>query len=207
MSAIEEKTTAPPQEEAVEKSFIGAQDLLADSFRLGLQVYESGFLPNFIVGVWRGGSPVGIAVQELLDYFGVQTDHIAIRTSLYSGINERRRRVRVHGLGYVLDSVNHEDNLLIVDDVWDSGRSIKAVIDKLREKGRRNAPADIRVATVYFKPGMSKVEGRPDYFIHETEKWLVFPHELQGLTPEEIGRKQSIEGIREKLANHARDNA
>ena len=67
--------------------------------------------------------------------------------------------------------------------------------------------ADIRVATVYFKPGMSKVEGRPDYFIHETEKWLVFPHELQGLTPEEIGRKQSIEGIREKLANHARDNA
>ena len=140
MSAIEEKTTAPPQEEAVEKSFIGAQDLLADSFRLGLQVYESGFLPNFIVGVWRGGSPVGIAVQELLDYFGVQTDHIAIRTSLYSGINERRRRVRVHGLGYVLDSVNHEDNLLIVDDVWDSGRSIKAVIDKLREKGRRNAP-------------------------------------------------------------------
>lgn len=204
MSVIEQKASEPPQEETIEKRFIGARELLADSFRLGMQVYESGFLPDFIVGVWRGGSPVGIAVQELLDYFGVHTDHIAIRTSLYSGINERRRRVRVHGLGYVLDSVNHDHNLLIVDDVWDSGRSIKAVIEKLREKGRRNAPEDIRVATVYFKPGMSKVEGRPDYFIHETDKWLVFPHELQGLTLEEISRKQSIEGIRDKLEKYAR---
>ena len=207
MSATEKKTIEPPQEKVIDKCFIGAQELLADSFRLGMQVYESGFLPNFIVGVWRGGSPVGIAVQELLDYFGVHTDHIAIRTSLYSGINERRRRVRVHGLGYVLDSVNHDHNLLIVDDVWDSGRSIKAVIDKLRQKGRRNAPRDIRVATVYFKPGMNKVEGRPDYFIHETDKWLVFPHELQGLTPEEVGRKQSIEGIRDKLHQYARKDS
>lgn len=204
MSAIEKKTVETPPAGVIEKRFIGARELLADSFKLGLQVYESGFLPNFIVGVWRGGSPVGIAVQELLDYFGVHSDHIAIRTSLYSGINERRRRVRVHGLGYVLDSVNHEDNLLIVDDVWDSGRSIKAVIEKLREKGRRNAPRDIRVATVYFKPGMNKVEGRPDYYIHETDRWLVFPHELQGLTLEEIGRKQSVEGIRDKLEKHSR---
>lgn len=147
---------------------------------------------------------MGIAVQELLDYFAVHTDHIAIRTSLYSGINERRNRVRVHGLGYVLDNVSHDHNLLIVDDVWDSGRSIKAVIAKLREKGRRNAPEDIRVATVYFKPSMNKVEGQPDYFVHETDKWLVFPHELQGLTMEEIGRKQSVEGIRDKLEKYGK---
>ncbi len=185
------------------KHFIGARELLADSFRLGMQVYESGFRPSFIVGIWRGGSPVGIAVQELLDYFDIETDHIAIRTSLYSGINERRKRVRVHGLGYVLENISHEDELLIVDDVWDTGRSIKAVIDKLRHKARRNAPADIRVATVYFKPAMSEVNSRPDYCVHETDEWLVFPHELKGLSLDEIRSKQSVEGIRDRLEKYA----
>lgn len=203
MTAAKSETAAEAAA-TVEKYFIGARELLADSFRLGMQVYESGFKPSFIVGIWRGGSPVGIAVQELLDYFGIETDHIAIRTSLYEGINERRKRVRVHGLGYVLDNIDHEDGLLIVDDVWDSGRSIKAVIDKLRIQARRNAPKDIRVATVYFKPSMNKVKGKPDYYVHETSKWLVFPHELVGLTMEEIRRKQSVEGIREKLEKHSR---
>ena len=61
--------------------FIGADDLLRDSFQLAANVYEGGFRPDFLVGLWRGGSAVGIAVQEGLDYFGVPTDHIAIRTS------------------------------------------------------------------------------------------------------------------------------
>lgn len=203
MTAAESESAAEADTK-IEKYFIGARELLADSFRLGMQVYESGFRPSFIVGIWRGGSPVGIAVQELLDYFGVETDHIAIRTSLYSGIDERRKRVRVHGLGYVLDNIDHEDGLLIVDDVWDSGRSIKAVIDKLRIQARRNAPADIRVATVYFKPSMNKVKGKPDYFVHETDQWLVFPHELQGLSMDEILAKQSVEGIREQLQKYER---
>ena len=64
--------------------FIGANELLRDSFQLAANIYEAGFKPDFLVGLWRGGSAVGIAVQEGLDYFGVQTDHIAIRTS-YTG--------------------------------------------------------------------------------------------------------------------------
>ena len=81
----------------MEKIFINAQDLLLDSFKLAAQIYESGFRPDFIIGIWRGGTPVGIAVQEYLDYKGVITDHIAIRTSLYTGINEQSKTVRVHG--------------------------------------------------------------------------------------------------------------
>jgi len=64
-----------------EKQYIEAQDLLDDSFRLGLKVLDSGFLPDFIVGIWRGGTPVGIAVQELFEHNGIGSDHIAIRTS------------------------------------------------------------------------------------------------------------------------------
>jgi len=52
-----------------DKKFIDAQELMEDSVRLGVKILNSGFRPNFIVGVWRGGSPVGIVVQELLDFY------------------------------------------------------------------------------------------------------------------------------------------
>ena len=51
--------------------FIAANDLLQDSFQLAANIYEADFRPDFLVGLWRGGSAVGIAVQEGLDYFGV----------------------------------------------------------------------------------------------------------------------------------------
>jgi hypoxanthine phosphoribosyltransferase len=169
-----------------EKQFIKAQELLEDSFRLGRKVLESGFKPDFIVGIWRGGTPVGIAVQELLEHNGIDSDHIAIRTSSYEGIEQRGKRIRVHGLNYIVKNADAEQCLLIVDDVFDTGLSIKAIIDSLNRVSRRNAPHDIRVATVFFKPRNNRTERRPDYFVHETEKWLVFPHELNGLSPEEI---------------------
>ena len=173
-----------------EKQYIQAQELLDDSFRLGLRVLRSGFKPDFIVGIWRGGTPVGIAVQELFEHFGIRSDHIAIRTSAYEGIERQNETIRVHGLNYIVDKAEASDSLLIVDDVYDTGLSIKAVIDTLGRLSRRNTPHDLRVATVYFKPGNNRTERRPEYFVHETDKWLVFPHELNGLSPEEIARNK-----------------
>jgi len=171
-----------------EKLYIKAQELLDDSFRLGLEVLGSGFRPDFIVGIWRGGTPVGIAVQELFEHYGKGCDHIAIRTSSYENIEQRSKSIRVHGLNYIVKNADAEHCLLIVDDVYDTGLSIKAVIDSLNRLARRNTPHDIRVATIYFKPGNNRTNRRPDYYIHETDKWLVFPHELKGLSPEEITR-------------------
>ena len=180
----------------VEKHFIKAQDLLDDSFRLAQQILGDGFRPDYIVGIWRGGAPVGIAVQELLDHHGVPTDHIAIRTSSYEGIEKQRSEIRVHGLAYIVENVNAENALLIVDDVFASGRSVQAVIEKLRIESRRNTPETIKVATVYYKPAKRKVEFVPDYYIHETDKWLVFPHELDGLTNAEIAaHKPLVESV------------
>ena len=167
------------------KHYIDASQLLRDSFELALKVYESGFRPDYIVGVWRGGAPVGIAVQELLDTLGVKSDHIAIRTSSYTGIGERSRHVQVHGLGYLTGRLESEDSLLIVDDVHDTGLSIEQTIRDLTSICKKNSP-EIRIATPYYKPGNNKTERTPDYFIHETDQWLVFPHELDGLTMEEI---------------------
>ena len=171
-----------------DKRFISAQELLEDSYRLGARIIQSGFRPDFIVGIWRGGSPVGIAVQEMLEYFDIPTDHISLRTSLYEGIERRGETVRVHGLGYLVQNLNAENALLIVDDVYDSGRSIEAVIEQLSARTRRNTPSRIKVATPWFKPANNATGRLPDYYLHETAQWLVFPHEIQGLSGEEIAR-------------------
>ncbi len=169
-----------------EKLYLDAQTLLEDSFRLAADIYHSGFRPTFIVAVWRGGAPIGIAVQEFFAYHGVDTDHIAIRTSAYSGIDERSRKVAVYGLSYLIKNLTYEDRLLIVDDVFDTGHTIAAIINEIRTKLRRNTPQDIRVAVPYYKPTRNQVDLTPDYYCHETDRWLKYPHSLEGLTHEEM---------------------
>jgi len=171
---------------SITKKYITADELVLDSFKLGVDIFNSGFRPNFIVGVWRGGTPVGIAIQEILAYLGNESDHIAIRTSSYISINNQSKKVRVHGIDYLISHMNAEDSLLLVDDVFDSGRSIKAILDTLNERARKNIPHDVLVAMPWYKPERNIIDIVPDYYIHETDDWLVFPHEMDGLTEEEI---------------------
>lgn len=170
------------------KVYINSSSLLQDSFRVASKVYDDGFRPDFIVGIWRGGAPIGIAVQEFFEFKEAPTDHIAVRTSSYYGINQQAKEIKVHGLHYLVENANASDKLLIVDDVFDSGRSIEALINQIHGLMRLNAPKDIRIATPYYKPQNNKTETAlvPDYFVHESSDWLVFPHELSGLTKEEI---------------------
>ena len=173
-----------------EKLYLSAQRLLEDAFRLGAKVLESGFEPSFIVAIWRGGAPIAMAVQEFLDYHGVPTDHIAIRTSSYQGIDGRSPTVRIHGTSYLIKNLEHQDRLLIVDDVFDTGHTIRALIGHLREKLRRNTPSDIRVAVPYFKPSRNQTDIEPDYYLHETDRWIKFPYSLEGLSVDEIREKR-----------------
>jgi hypoxanthine phosphoribosyltransferase len=172
------------------RTLIDADDLLLDSFRLAAMVYASGFRPDFVVGLWRGGSAVGIAVQEGLHHLGVDTDHIAIRTS-YAGRDSYARMIgesaaiRVHGLQYLLENLESHHSLLIVDDVYSTGSSVAAVIQQLSSKARRNLPGDIRTAAVWFRP-TERTLRPPDYAVHTTDDWLVLPYELTGLSLDEI---------------------
>ena len=193
----------------MDRQFLSANELLLDSFKLAEQIYLRGFRPHFIVGVWRGGAPMGIAVQEYLDYMGIHTDHIAIRTSSYYGINQQLRDVRVHGLDYVIDNVEADQELLIVDDVFDSGRSIRAVIEEIRKRARRNTPHTIKIACPWYKPTHNVTDITPDFYVHATDKWLVFPHELKGLTLEEIlqGKGSEIADTISRAMSHNGDDS
>jgi len=186
-----------------EKRYLDAQELLEDSMRLGMKVFRSGFVPTFIVAIWRGGAPIGIAVQEILQLQGIRTNHIAIRTSSYEGIDGRADTVNVYSMNYLIKNITHTDKLLIVDDVFDTGKSIEAVIAHLHSKARLNTPEDIRVAVPYYKPIRNLTDRTPDYYLHETEQWLKFPHSLEGLSIEEM-REHRPDLL--KILSEARDS-
>lgn len=187
------------------KQFISEQQLIDDSFRLGVQIYNSGFRPTFVVGLWRGGSSVGIYVQECLQYLGVETNHIAVRTS-YTGVESYQRMVsdpdrniRVHGTQYLLEALNADDRLLLVDDVWGSGSTLRVVIRRLRSRLKRNMPADVRRATVWSKADATGNDDAPEYCVHQTSDWLVLPYELTGLSDTELAehKPQAFKLIRD----------
>ena len=180
-----------------EKIFLDEDTLIEESFQLATKIMASDFKPTFIVGLWRGGSSVGIYVQECLQTLGVQTDHISIRTS-YSGFDiyhqqiEPNQPILVHGLTYLVKQLNADDKLLIVDDMYRSGKNTEAVISELKNRLKRNMPADVRVATVWKKKSLPEGVAGPDYYIHDTDDWVVFPYELQGLTLDEIKTHKSF---------------
>ena len=189
--------------------FIAADDLLTDSFQLAANIFEDGFRPDFLVGLWRGGSAEGIAVQEGLDYFGVPTDHIALRTSYsgaprYAQMVSKADSIRVHGMKYLHEKLCAHHSMLIVDDVYSTGSSVKAVIDQLAKKTRRNMPQDIRIATVWYRP-TEKTLQTPEYYVHKTDDWLVLPYELSGFTIDELRENRpEMAGLFDKLAPHVR---
>ncbi|MFK8051812.1 MAG: phosphoribosyltransferase [Woeseiaceae bacterium] len=182
----------------VKKNFVQEQALVEDAFRLGVQIFEDGFEPTFVVGLWRGGSSVGIYVQECLQYLGIETNHIALRTS-YRGMNNYEQMVenpgdeiRVHGTQYLLEALNADDRLLIVDDVCGSGLTLSVVEQRLRKKLKRNMPADVRVAVIWDKPAKRKTASSPNYWVHQTDDWLVLPYELSGLSADELERHKPV---------------
>ncbi len=189
--------------------FIAANDLLLDSFQLAANIFKAGFKPDFLVGLWRGGSAVGIAVQEGLDYFGVKTDHIAIRTSYtgaprYAQMVNTADSIRVHGMQYLLENLCAHHSMLIVDDVYSTGSSVNAVIAQLAKKTRRNLPKDIRIATVWYRP-TEKTLQTPDFYVHETSDWLVLPYELSGFSIDELRQNRpDMYSLLGRLARHVK---
>ncbi len=190
------------------KIFISANELLEDAFELGKQVLDSGFQPDLIVGIWRGGSPIAIAIHELLSLAGVVADHIPVRSLLYSGVDQQRASVELCGLEYIAERRGQFEKILLVDDVLDSGQTLAALISNINAlcstTDTNNKPSvlpEIRIATPWYKPQRNKTELSPDYYLRTTDAWLVFPHELCGIDKSELlAHKPGIDRIKQHLS-------
>lgn len=179
------------------KLFVGPNMLRIYSYRLAAHIVKSGFKPDFMVALWRGGAVPGCYIHEFLKYKGIKSDHIAIRTSKYTGIDTVREEgeVLIHNVGYLCERLTKDSRLLLVDDILDSGASITAFMNVLKERLGDNFPREIRIATVFYKPERNRSIYKPDYCAQSVSEkdWVVFPHELEGLTPNEISHAMGDE--------------
>jgi len=185
------------QKKIDDKKYISAQELLENSFKLGQLIFESGFRPTFLIALWRGGAPVGIAIEEYFSYKKMPIDkHVAIRTSAYNH-DKLKSKVQIFDMDYVVKNIKKNDRLLIVDDIVDSGSTITKFLEEIKIQCGKNTPDKIRVAAVYYKPKTSSIT--PYYYIEKVYDWLIFPHEIKGLRINEIAKYQGS-----KIANSAK---
>lgn len=173
------------------KIYVSPQQLLEGSFKLAKLIFESNFRPTFLIALWCGGAPIGIAITEYFSYKETPiNNHTAIRVTAYNG-DKLKKEVKVFNLDHVIKTIKSDDKLLIVDDVVDSGRTINKVLEKIKTECDKNTPRDIRTATVYYKPQTASIT--PDYYLYETDSWIIFPHEIKGLTIKEIASHKGVE--------------
>lgn len=161
------------------KRFLSADAFQRDCARLARKVFDDpSWQPDFILALWRGGAQPGVIISEIFAFLGRPTPHAIVKCASYRGIGQRADAVTFHFADALLDALDGR-RVLVVDDVFDTGKTAEATL-------RRLSRADPRMATVYWKPGASLVPFRPDYYVRETSDWIVFPHELDGLTPGEL---------------------
>ena len=182
----------------MQKHYIDAATLLKDSVELALKVIENAYYPDLVVGIWRGGSTVAITMQEVFDFIGLECQHLPVVTRSYNGMKQQAS-ISIEGLALLDGKVNTNGRILLVDDVWDTGRTIDSLLEALLPLLADRSP-EIRVAVPYFKPGINQSPLSPDFHLHETDQWLVFPHELLGLNEEElVAGKNDLDGTLHNL--------
>jgi len=130
---------------------------------LAQQIRRHEYRPEIIVGVSRGGWPPARVMSDLL-----QNPNLAnMKVEFYRDIGVRNKKP------HITQPVTMEvvgKRVLVVDDVSDTGHSLRIVANHLHRKPVK----DLRVCTIYMKP---QSIFRPDYYVRTTRKWIIFPWE------------------------------
>ncbi len=172
----------------MEKTYLSANEFLEDAWRLAASVVASGWKPDVLVALWRGGATVGVSTHEFFKATGWDVRHIPLKCASYTGIGASEGRV-VFTLGEeIFGMLRPGDKVLVVDDVFDTGKTAEAVKMRIEATG-----AEMRMACVYWKSCNNKTDLKPDYYTKDLGgAWIVFPHEIEGLTPDEIRHKDPM---------------
>lgn len=165
------------------KRYISPEEFHSDCFKLAHRIYhQRDWQPEILLALWRGGAIPGIIISELYQYYNQPLQHTIIKCASYTNIGEQNETIHFMGADQILSTFQPGQRILVVDDIFDTGRTADAVRQRL-------AHADVRFAMVYWKSKASRVNFKPDYTVHECNEWIVFPHELHGLSPNELEQK------------------
>jgi uncharacterized protein len=171
-----------------EKKYLSADEFLHDSWRLAAAVKKSGWKPDLILALWRGGAAVGVSMHEYFKVTGWNVQHIPLKCASYTGIGQNAGEVAFTLGEEIFGMMRPGDKVLVVDDVFDTGKTARAVKARIEEAG-----AEMKMACVYWKPQKNIAGIVPDYFVKDVGlDWIVFPHEIEGLTKDEIAVKDPL---------------
>jgi hypoxanthine phosphoribosyltransferase len=168
-----------------------------NALKLAKKICSDGFMPDIIYVSLRGGAYVGNIISE---YFKiVQTRerpvyYAAVVARSYTGVRESQE-VRVEGWTYSPEHLRSGDKVLLVDDIFDSGKTINHLAGIIMEKGIPRK--DLKVAVhdyKYFHDKAVKFPVQPDYWcrmhelsVNDEDLWIHYSsHELIGLSQDEL---------------------
>jgi len=156
---------------------------------LANKIRKSGFKPDVIVGISRGGWPPARVMSDLLE-----NPHIAnVKAEFYLGVAKTKGEPTI--TQPVSASVRGK-KVLVVDEVADTGKSLRLVRSHLNEEGA----TEVKIATIYYKPWSIVV---PDYDERETSIWIVFPWErketIRNVIKQYRSEGKTVEEAKEKL--------
>jgi uncharacterized protein len=141
------------------------------SRQLATEVLQSGFRPDVVIAIARGGLLLAGAISYALGTKNCGS----INVEFYTGVDERLPEPVLSGP--MLDApALAGKRVLVVDDVSDSGHTLALVVALLRDSALDHNAAEVRTATLYTKPRTVLV---PDYTWRETDGWIVFPWSAQ----------------------------
>lgn len=149
------------------------------SFQLYMKIKESGFRPDVMAGVSRGGL---VPARILSDLFLAEQHKVTLaimQVGFYSGIDKTHKEPIIY---QDLPGHIYGRKVLLIDDVADSGISLNFALQYLRMK----KPSEILVGTLYHKPWSSL---KPNFFVEDTSSWIVFPHERMEFMAEQTRGK------------------
>jgi uncharacterized protein len=145
-----------------EREILGWLEFGDASRHLAMEVLASGFQPDFVIAIARGGLLLAGAIAYALDVKNCGS----LNVEFYTGVDERLPMPVV--LPPLLDQTSLAGKrVLLADDVSDSGRTLALVVDLLKASG-----AEVRSVVLYTKPGTVH---EPDYTWHRTSLWISFP--------------------------------
>lgn len=179
------------------KEFLPYDQVRNNSLKMAHRILKDGFIPDVIYVSLRGGAYVANVVSE---YFKIARKDVhpvlyaAVVARSYTDIRERDR-VMIDGWTYSPEHLRPGDKILLVDDIFDTGKTINYLVEVLLEKGIPRK--DIKVAVhdyKYFTQKPEQLPIQPDYWCRkfvitkpEEDRWIHYmSHELIGLSQEEL---------------------
>lgn len=134
-------------------------------FKLGKQINHQSKEYDRIVVIAKGGLTWSRVLADYLQIPNIDT----IQVKLYRGIGKTFKKPQI--LQELKSDISGE-KILLFDDVADSGQTLEFVEKLLKKKGAKS----VDTSALFYKPS-SKVT--PDFFDHQTDAWIIFPHELR----------------------------